>query len=327
MGLRITQYLVSLLAAASFVSTAQTTNRIAGDYPSKPITFYVGYATGGSADTIGRLILPQLADRIKQSIIIDNRAGAGGVIGLDTVARSTPDGYVMGFGTAGALASNVTLQPNLPYDPLRSFSPVGTVVRIPIVLVANSNGPFKTVDDVLKTAKTTPVSYGSAGTGSSTHLAGELLSQMTGAQLTHVPYKGTGPAAVDVLGGHLDTAFIDLPTAVPHIRSGRMRILGVTNSERSQLIPDVPTVSESGIPGYAFTTWFGIVMAAGTPDPVTTYLNGELVTLLKSDSVREQLEAAGAEPFISTPKEMQEIIAKEIELTRRVIQSAGIKLQ
>jgi len=327
MGPRITRYLLSLLAAACFVSTGQATNSKTEDYPSKPITFYVGYATGGSADTIGRLILPQLADRIKQPIVIDNRAGAAGVIGLDTVARSTPDGYVMGFGTAGALASNVTLHPNLPYDPLRSFSPVGTVVRIPIVLVTDSNGPFKTVDDVLKAAKTTPVSYGSAGTGSSTHLAGELLSQMTGAQLTHVPYKGTGPAAVDVLGGHLDTAFIDLPTAVPHIRSGRMRILGVTNSERSQLIPDVPTISESGIPGYAFTTWFGIVMPAGTSEAITTYLNRELVTLLQADSVREQLKIAGAEPFISTPKEMQEIIANEIELTRRVIQSAGIKLQ
>jgi Uncharacterized protein conserved in bacteria len=297
------------------------------DYPRKPITFYIGYAPGGSADNVGRLLLPQLEARIGQTIILDNRSGGGGAIGLGTVARSAPDGYSMGFGTGGALTANVHLVPNLPYNPLTSFEYVGMTVLFPIVLVARSDSNFTTIQDVLDTAKTKTLSFGSAGIASSTHLAGELLNQMAGIKLSHVPYKGTGPAALDVIGGHLDLAFVDLPTAVPHVQSGKLRLLATTSPERSRLIPDIPTIAESGVPGYQFTTWFGIVVPKDTPKEIVDYLNTELVALLKQDQVAEQLRRAGAEPFISTPEEMRSIVEREMKRVGKVITAAGISLQ
>ncbi|WP_158213453.1 tripartite tricarboxylate transporter substrate binding protein [Pigmentiphaga sp. NML080357] len=318
----------SLAAAVLFTCMPlHAQDRATGDYPSKPILFHVGYAVGGSADTVGRIVLPELGKRLGQSIILDNRAGAGGVVGLELVARAKPDGYTMGFGTAGTLASNVNLMPNLPYHPLKDLAPVSMVVNNPLVFVVNASSDIKSVAQLLERAKAGKrFSYGSAGPGSSTNLAGELLNQLTGAELIHVPYKGTGPATVDVVAGHLDSAFTDLPTATPHIQAGKLRVLAQTSSTRSSLIPDVPTMAEAGVAGYHFISWFGIVMPAGTPAAIVDRMNKELVAVLNEPEMRRRILAAGGDPFPSSPEKMRQIIETEIASTAKIIKSANISL-
>jgi tripartite-type tricarboxylate transporter receptor subunit TctC len=298
------------------------------DYPNRPINFQVGYAAGGSADTIGRIVLPALANRLGQPIVLDNKAGAGGVVGLVAVAKSKPDGYTMGFGTAGTLASNINLIPNLPYDPVKDLAPVSMVVDLPLVLVSNpASSGVSSVADLVKRAKGgEEISYGSAGPGSSTNLAGELLNQLAGIKMAHVPYRGTAPALADVMGGVLQAAFVDLPTALPHVGSGRLKILAVTSAKRTALAPDLPTMAESGVPGYHFISWFGIVMPAGTPPAIVNYVNRELVAVLKDPQTRQRVLAAGADPAPSTPEQMSQVIRSEIASTARIIQTAGIKL-
>jgi tripartite-type tricarboxylate transporter receptor subunit TctC len=313
----------ALLAAAAGTHAQGNAN----DYPSRPITFYVGYAAGGSADIMGRLLMPALAARLGQPIVLDNRAGAGGIVGVEAVARGRPDGYTMGFGTAGTLASNINLMATLPYHPLRDLSPVSMVVSLPLVLVVSAAGEIRNVSDLLFQARTNrSVSFGSAGIGSSTHLAGELLNQKAGVKMVHVPYKGTAPAAADVIAGHLEAAFIDLPTAVPHMRSGRLRVLAVTSDKRTSLAPEIPTIAEAGVSGYNFISWFGVVMPAATNASIVNKVNHELVAVLQDPEMQQRVRAAGGDPMPTSPEKMTEIIRTEIEKTGQIIRSAGIKL-
>ncbi len=298
------------------------------DYPNKPVRFMVGFPPGGSTDIIARLIAPQLSQRLGQPIVLDNRAGAGGVIGVDQVAKAPPDGYTMGFGIAGALTSNVTLMPKLPYDPLKDLVPVSRVIINPMALVVKSSLGVNTVQEFIAAAKAQPgkFSYGTAGPGTVMNLAGERLKQMADIDITHVPYKGSAPAAVDLLGGQIQAMIADLATVKPHLDSGRLKALGVTSPQRSPVAPELPTIAESGVPGYEFSIWIALVMPAATPPEIVSRINSELKAVLNDPKVRGPLLAAKTEPAPTTPQEMRSIIQTEIAQYASIIKAAGIKL-
>jgi tripartite-type tricarboxylate transporter receptor subunit TctC len=299
----------------------------AGAYPNRPIRFYCGFPPGGVADIVARIIATPLAARLGQPVVIDNRAGAGGAIGVDAVAKAPPDGYTIGFGVSGALTSSVALT-KLPYDPTKDIAPVSLVVLNPLALVVPASSQIDSLKDFIAAAKAQPgkFSYGTAGPGTAMNLAGELLKQMGGFDMTHVAYKGSSPAAADLLGGHLSAAVLDWTTAKPHVQSGRLRALAQTGARRSEVVGDVPTVAEAGVPGYEFNSWFGLVMPAGTPAPILERMHADLVAVLRDAAVRKQLHDAGADPWPGTPAEMGARIRREIELTSNLIKKAGIKL-
>lgn len=305
---------------------AQSASAVAG-YPNRPIRFFAGFPPGGVADLVARVIVPVLATRLGQPVIIDNRAGVGGVMGVDAIVKSPPDGYSMGFGVSGALTSSVTMLPKIPYDPTKDVAPISVVVTNPLVLVVSSSSNIKSLKDFIAAAKAAQgtFNYGTAGSGTAMNLAGELLKQMAGFEMIHVPYKGSAPAAVDLLGGHLSAAILDLATAKPHITSGRFRVLGLTSSKRTVLAPEIPTIAEAAVPGYEFNSWIGIVMPAATPSAILTRVHTELMAVLRDPSVRRQLLEAGIDPAPSTQDEMRSRIKREIDVTAKLIRTAGIK--
>jgi len=300
-----------------------------GPYPNRPIRFFCGFPAGGVADSVARIIAQPLSARLGQPVVVDNRAGAGGVIGVETVAKSAPDGYTMGFGVSGALTSSVTLNPKLPYDPLKDLELVSVVVLNPIVLVVPATSSIQNLRDFVAAAKSSPArfNFGTPGPGTAMHLAGEQLKQMAGFDMSHVPYKGSSPAATDLLGGHLSAAIIDYTTAKPHIQSGRLRALGQTTARRSAIVPDLPTIAEAGVAGYEFASWFGLVMPAGTPAPILQRVHAETVAVLKDPAVQKQLHDAGSDPAPSTPADMRAQVQREIQVTARLIKSANITVQ
>lgn len=301
----------------------------ASDYPSRVIKFHSGFPPGGVADIVARIIAQPLSVRLGQQVVVDNSSGAGGAIGVNLVAKAPPDGYTMGFGVSGALTSSVTLNTKLPYDPRRDLTPVSTVVLNPIVLVVPATSGIQNLKDFIAAAKAAPgqFNYGTPGPGTAMNLAGELLKEMAGFQMSHVAYKGSAPAAQDVLAGHLKAAIIDYTTAKPHIQSGRLRALGQTTAHRSSVVPDVPTMAEAGVPGYEFNSWFGLVMPPGTPAPILERVHKELVAVLRDPAVQQQLVAAGSDPAPSSPAEMRARIEREIAMTAKLIKDAGIPIQ
>jgi len=317
----------TLVSAAFGLAVSSGAVAQEANYPSKPIDFMVGYAVGGSADSIARIVMPELSKRIGQTIILDNRAGAGGVIGLSAIKNAKPDGYTMGIGTGGALTANVHLIPTLPYNPQKDFEPVSMLINFPIVLAVSSTSKITSLQDLIKHVKAgNKVNFGSAGLGSSTHLAGELLNQMAGINMEHVAYKGLGPAQTDLLGGHLEAVMTDLPSVISMVQSGRVRLLGTASAERSALAPDVPTIAEAGVPGYSFRTWISLLMPAGTPKPVVNRISKELGVVLRDPEMVKRIHASGGEPMPTTPEEMRDIIKADTETTGKIIRSAGIKL-
>lgn len=309
-------------ALAPSVARAQST------YPDRPIRFYASFPPGGVSDIVARVIAQPLGERLGQPVIVDNRAGAGGVIGVDAVAKSAPDGYSMGFGVSGALTSSVTLQPKLPYDPTRDIAPVTMVILNPLLLTVNGASKITNVREFIAAAKAAPgkFTYGTAGAGTAMNLAGELLKQSAGFDMLHVAYKGSAPAAVDLLGGQVTAAILDLATAKPHLQSGRIRALGVTSPKRTPLAPDIPTIAEAGVPGYEFLSWFGLIMPAGTPPEILDKVHAAMVAVLTDPAVSRQMLDAGTEPTVSTPQEMAARIRREIDLTARLIKQAGIQV-
>lgn len=316
-----------LSAAAAALTVAPVARALAqGGYASRPIKFFCGFPPGGVADIVARVITPQLGTRLGQPVIVDNRSGVGGVIGVDAVAKAAPDGYTMGFGVSGALTSSVTLM-KLPYDPTKDIAPVSTVVLNPLTLCVSASSPIRTLTEFIAAAKAHPkkFSYGTAGPGTAMNLAGELLKDMAGFDMEHVPYKGSSPAATDLLGGHLTAAVLDWATAKPQVEAGRLRALAQTGARRSGVVPDVPTAAEAGVPGYEFNSWFGLVMPARTPAAIVDRVHTELVAILNDGTVRKQLQDVGTDPWPSTPAEMAARIQHEIALTARLIRQAGIK--
>lgn len=321
----------SLVTAVSFAAFAPAAmaqpDQVAG-YPNKPLRFMAGFPPGGVADIVARIIAPPLAQRLGQPVVVDNRSGAGGVIGADAVAKSQPDGYTIGFGVSGALTANVTLMPKLPYDPLKDLAPVSKVVNNPLALVVNSSMGVNSLKEFIALAKSKPgqLAYGTAGNGTAMNLSGELLKQMSGIDIRHVPYKGSSPAAVDLLAGHIQAAVLDLATAKSYLETGKLKALAVTSAKRTAIAPELPTMAEAGLPGYELNSWFGLIMPAGTPPAIVNRINAELTAVLNDPKIREQLLTAKTEPMPTSAEEMRKAIRNEIKQTAELIKAANIRL-
>lgn len=295
-------------------------------WPSKPIRFIVSFPPGGSADLIARAIAPRLSERLGQPVIVENRPGAGGNIGVDAVAKSAPDGHTIGLAAAGALTVNPTLYASMPFDPQRDLAPISMLAMIPFLVIANPSAP-PTLKDVLAAAKKQPMPYGHGGNGSAMHLSGELLKMMSGTELVPVAYKGSGPVAADVLGGQVPIGIVDVPSAIANIKAGKLRALAVTTKQRIDSLPDVPTLAEAGVPGYESIGWFGAVAPAATPGAVIERLNGEMARALAAPDIKARVVAAGTEPLTTTPQEFAAIIRDETRKWAEVIHRAGVKIE
>ena len=295
-------------------------------WPSKPVRLVVSYPPGGTVDAVARIIAPKLSAKLGQPVVIDNRGGAGGAIGGDLVAKSAPDGYTVLL-DASNHAQNPALR-KMPFDTLRELVPVSLLVRVPNVLVVNPSAPFKSVADLIAQAKAKPgaINYASSGNGSAQHLAGELFASMAGVQMTHVAYKGGGPALTDVMSGHVPVFFASLASSMPFIKDGKLRALAVTGKAHAPALPQLPTVAEAGLPGYEVYEWNAVFVPAGTPTPVAERLSKEFAATLKDPEVRGRLEALGAEVIGSTPAELDSFRRAEIAKWTRLAKDNKIQL-
>ncbi|MCT9126558.1 tripartite tricarboxylate transporter substrate binding protein [Cupriavidus gilardii] len=296
-------------------------------YPERPIRWIVPFPAAGAMDNIARTLGEEMSQTLGQSIVVENRPGAGGNIGAELVARSPADGYTMLI-VANGMAVNPALYRKLSYDPIKDFAPVSLLAVVPNVLVANkAKTSAKTVPEVIASAKSQPgkYTYASAGNGTSIHLAGELFTSMAGVELLHVPYKGSGPAVTDLLGGQVDYMFDSITSAKPHIDAGKLTAIAVTTSKRSAALPNVPTVAEAGLPGYELSPWFAAFVPAGTPPAVVETLNRAMVEALRKPAVQKRLAAIGAEPIGSTPAELKQHLAKETDKWGKLIRTRGIR--
>jgi tripartite-type tricarboxylate transporter receptor subunit TctC len=298
---------------------------IAADYPSKPIRFIVPYAAGGTTDLVARTVGQRVAEKLGQPVVVENRPGAGGNIGMEAVAKAAPDGYTIGFGAISTNALNPHIYKTLPFDPRKDFTAVSLLGTSTIVLEVGSGFPVKTVRELVSYAKAHPgLSYATAGAGTSMHLAGVMFAQATGTSMTHVPYKGSSPAINDLLGGHINVMFDNLPASLPHIQAGKLRALAVAGKTRAPSLPDVPTLAEAGLEGYAVEPWFGVYGPAGLPAPVLQALNAAFVEALANSDVRDKLAKAGFNPKGSSAAELQSLTLSEYDRFGKVARSANI---
>ena len=300
----------------------------AQSYPTKPIRMIVAYPPGGGTDIVGRMMAQKMSEVFAQTVVIDNRGGAAGSIGSEIAAKSAPDGYTILMGNVAPNAINVSLYAKLGYDPVRDFEPVSLVASTPNILVVHPTLAVKTVSDLIALAKAKPgtLNYPSAGLGSSSHLAGELLDSIAGVKMVHIPYKGGGPALTDLLGGQMQLMFATMPAAMPHVRSGKLRAVAVTSAKRSQAMPELPTIGET-LKGYEASTWYGVLAPARTPRPIVTKLHGEIVKILGVAETRDKLLLQGFEPVGGTPAEFGAYIKSEIEKWGKVVKAAGIRAE
>lgn len=312
-----------LLLALAFCATAG-----AQSYPTRPIRFIVSFPPGGSSDLIVRAIAPFMSNRLGQPVVVENRPGAGGMIGVDAVAKAAPDGYTIGLAAAGALSSNISLYPKMPFHPENDLAPISTLAMIPFFLIAHPSQP-PTLKEVIAKAKSAPgaLSYGHGGNGSTMHLSGELLNMLAGVKIQSVPYKGSGPVSADVLGGQVPLGVVDVPSAISHVKAGKVRALAVTSKRRIEAAPDVPTFEEAGVPGYEAIGWFGVVAPKATPRPVIERLNAEIRAALADPDIRGRAIAAGTEPLTNTPEEFAAMIREETKKWAEVIKAGNIRLQ
>ena len=294
-------------------------------YPNKPIRFILPFP-GGATDFLGRVVGQRLAEALGQPVVIDNRPGAGGNLGIEIAARSAPDGY-----TLVLVAPNVTISPSLyrklNYDPVRDFAPVTPVATVTMVIITHPALPAQTLKEFIALAKSKPgqLNYGSGGSGTSLHLAGELFKITAGVDLVHVPYKGASVAMNDVIGGRLDSLFIGIPAPAPHIKAGRLRGLAVLASQRSPVLPEVPTATEAGLPGFEVTTWYGVLAPAGTPKDIVARLNREIVRIMNAPDTKERLAVVAADPMTSSPEQFSAYIKQEIARWSKVVRTAGLR--
>jgi len=297
-------------------------------WPSKPIRVIVTFPPGGSADATVRIVAPKLGERLGQQVIVDNRPGAGGNIGLAALAKSDPDGHTLGVGAAGGLAANAALYAKMPFDAQKDFVPISLLAHIPFVLVVPASSPIKSVAELLAQAKAEPgkVAVGHGGNGTAMHLSLQLLKLLAQIDLTEVAYKGSGPVALDVVGGQLPAGMLDLPSVLQHVRAGKVRALAVTGSARLAQLPDVPTLAEAGIQGYESTGWFGVVAPSGTPPQIVARLQNEMRAVLTDPDVIAGARAAGVELSPTTSAEFARFIASETVKWADVVKRSGTKL-
>ena len=286
-------------------------------------------APGGGSDISGRIVASALGDALGQQVVVDNRPGAGGTIGVSTAARAQPDGYTVLMGNISTHGINVAVFKNLPYDPVKDFAPVSMLGTTPNVLIVHPSVPAKTFKEFIAYAKAHPgtLRYGSSGTGGSPHLAMELLKSLTGTDMLHVPYKGSGPVTIDLMSGQIHATSASVSSQLPYIKAGKLRPLAVTSARRSPQLPDVPTVIESGVPGYEVTIWYGLFVPAGVPQRIVTRLNTELVKVLDTAILRERMANAGIDASSSTPAELGAYVKAEIAKWTKVVRIAGITPQ
>jgi len=321
------QFLHLAAGAAALPVVAQAAKAQA--YPSRPITLVVPFAAGGGTDIVGRTVAEKMSKSLGQQIIVENRGGGGGTIAMRQVAKSAPDGYTLGLGNPGTLAVAPSIYPDLGYDPRRDFSPVGFIGATAFALIAHPSLPARSVQELIALAKREPgkITFGSAGTGSGTHLSGELFASMAAIKLTHIPYKGVGPALNDLLGGHVMMAVAGLPPTVGHVNEGRLRALGVTTSQRLNIFPNVPTIAEAGVAGYESEQGFGILGPKGMPRAIVDKLNAVLREALASEDVRQKMAFDGTIPLPGTPEEYGARIDREETKWSRLIKQIGVKLE
>lgn len=313
-------------ACALFLFAALSDGVLAQAYPVKPIRVIVPYAAGGATDLTARLVGQKMQAVFKQNVIVENRPGAGGVIGADTVAKAAPDGYTVLVGVPAEMAILRHMQ-KLPYDVPRDFAPVSLAAITPLILVVHPSLPVRTVKELVAFVRARPgqINYASAGTGGVQHLAAELLKITTKIDMTHVPYKGAAPVMPDLIGGHIPLFFSGMPPAMPHVKAGKLRALAVTTTKRSPAAPDVPTMVESGIPGFDISNWFAYFVPAGTPGEIIARLNGEVIKALKFQDVKDKLASVGAETVGTTPDELGKFVQAETEKFAKLIKASGAK--
>jgi len=301
---------------------------LAQPYPSKPIRLIVPFPAGGAVDISARAIGAELSKSLGQQVVVENRPGAGGNLAAEAAARSAPDGYTLFMATSAILAVNPVLYAKVPFDPIKDFAPISVVASSDNVLVVHPSVPAQSVAELIAIAKANPgkYSYASSGSGSSTHLAAEMFKMMAGVDLLHVPYKGGPPGVVDLLAGQVNMIFDLVPSALPHIRSGKIRALGVAGVQRSPLLPGVPLISESGVPGYQSSVWFGLVAPAGTPAEIVSRLSADVAKGVRQAEFRDRLTGMGYDVTHTTPEQMAELIRADIPRWAQVVKTNGIKI-
>jgi tripartite-type tricarboxylate transporter receptor subunit TctC len=295
-------------------------------FPSRTIRVIVPFPAGGTADGIARTVSQRMSENVGQAIVVENRSGANGIVGTEAVAKSTPDGYTLLMAPSGHAINN-SLNANVPYDPVKDFQMLTLIGTVPMVAVVNNDFPVKSIRELIDTAKAKPgsISYGSGGPGSSNHLAVELFSSMAGVKMLHIPYKGDTPGIADLLGGQIQMIFLNIPSALPLAKSGRVRAIGITSRTRSELLPDVATIAET-VPGYEAGSWHGFFAPAGTPAPVVATLSTELRRAINTPQVRDKLKADGVNVVANTPEEFTAFVKTEIDKWAQIIRTANVKL-
>ena len=300
---------------------------IAGAYPVRPVTILVGFPPGGSTDILARILAEKMTERLGQSVVVENRPGATGTIAANLVAKAPPDGHLLLMGAAGHTTTPSLFK--LPYDGVRDFTPVTNVAAVTIMLVVHPSVPAKSVRELITVAKSKPgiLNYASGGNGSMQHLAGELFKQMVGVDMAHIPYKGSGAAVIDLVSGRVSLMFDQVPSSLPHVRTGKLRALAVTSTQRSATVPELPTLAEAGLPGYSVMSWTGIIAPANTPPAVVNRLHTEIVSILKLPDVKSRFASIGAEPIGNTPEQFQEFVRTETARWAALIKAAGVQVE
>jgi tripartite-type tricarboxylate transporter receptor subunit TctC len=317
------------LAAGTLLAVLPVAALAQGAYPTKPVRLIVAFPPGGSTDIIARLVGQKLGERLGQQVVIDNRGGAGGMIGTEIAARSSADGYTLTMGTTSTHVIAPAAYPEVKYDPIKDFEPITLVASTPYLLVLHPSVQAKSLKEFVGLMKAQPgkLNYASAGAGSTTQIAMEMLKIASGTNIVHIPFKGNGPAGIALMGGEVQALFGSMPAVLPFAKSGKMRPIAVGTARRSPALPDVPTVAESGYPGFEVSLWLGFFAPKGTPGPVVKRLYGELTAIAKSPEMKEQFERNGADPLTTTPAELSKLMQAELAKYSKVIKAANIKMQ
>ena len=320
--LRFTLQAFCALALAAFTPAAS-----AQSYPVKPVRFVVPYPPGGPTDILGRAVAQALGESVGQPVIVDNKPGASGMIGAEQVAKAAPDGYTI-LVNASIHVINPSLYSKTSFDAMKDFVPVSQIASVPLILVVGQSVPANSVKELIALAKASPgkLTFASSSVGAAPHLAGELLKRMAGVDIVHVPYKGSGPATADLIGGHVTMMIDSMPSSIAHVKAGKLKVLGVSTAKRISALPDTPTIAESGLPGFDIATWYGVWAPAGTPKEIVNRLSGEIAKALKRADLKERLAGLGAEPVGSTPAEFAAYCESEFKRWGRVVKESGAKL-
>ncbi len=321
--------LAGLLSVCALATSTAFAPAQAQDFPGKPLRIIVPYPPGGGTDRVARIIGEQLSAQLKQPVVVDNRAGAGGVVGTEASARSAPDGYTMVLGSTATHAVNPSLYSKAGYDPVADFVAISPLATTPAILVVNASLPVNNLQELLAMMRSkaggAALTYASAGAGSLQHMAGELFKSMTKVDLLHIPYKGAAPAMTDLLAGHVTMAFDTAPSAMPQVRAGKLKALGISSAKRAPSLPDVPAIAEV-VPGYELVTWYGLLAPRGVPAPIVERLNQEVKRALESKEVIEKFAAAGLDPLWASPADFAALVKSEVPKMRKLIEASGAKV-